>query len=115
MGSIEQPDSDLDFRELPAFPSDVPTVPLLRINLKRLLQGDLQEDEKLWRACCDLGFFYLDLRGGNGGGIEGDGLLEAANELFGLAEGVFDLSVEEKTQYDFKDKGSYFGYKGYGE
>jgi hypothetical protein len=27
----------------------------------------------------------------------------------------FDLEVAEKVKYDFKDQGSYFGYKGYGE
>ena len=54
--------TDLDFDDLPPFPKDVPTAPLLRIELCKLLGGDEAEIDRLWRACCDLGFFYLDLR-----------------------------------------------------
>ncbi|EME45502.1 hypothetical protein DOTSEDRAFT_170939 [Dothistroma septosporum NZE10] len=114
MGSIEH-DTSLDFADLPQFPSDVPTAPLLRVNLKALLDGNAAEEEKLWRACCDLGFFYLDLRHGKDQQVDGDGLLESAQQCFGLAEDVFNLPVEEKQKYDLMDKGSYFGYKGYGK
>lgn len=122
MGSISNhEDEDLSFHHLPPFPNDVPKVPLLRIQLSALLSGDPSEEEKLWRACCDLGFFYLDCRGGNGidsvsnQEVSGDALLAAAEELFGLAEGVFDLPVEEKVKYDMMGENSYFGYKGYGK
>ncbi|KAF7196235.1 2-oxoglutarate-dependent dioxygenase gloE [Pseudocercospora fuligena] len=117
MGSITPPseDQDLIFTNLPPFPSNVPTVPLLRISLSKLLSNDVAEEEKLWRACCDLGFFYLDCRGGNSSTISGDDLLSSANELFDLAEGVFDLPIEEKSQYDMMGENSYFGYKGYGK
>jgi len=119
-------EDDLTFPDLPPFPNDVPTAPLLRLSLHRLVEGDEDEVEKLWRACCDLGFFYLDLRGGvsskrdsfcddNGDGeINGDGLLQDAEALFRLGAKVFDLPDEEKLRYDFKDQGSYFGYKGLG-
>lgn len=110
MGSIEQ-DTFLDFPDLPPFPSNVPTAPFLRINLKNLLDGHIDEEEKLWRACCDLGFFYLDLRET----VDGEGLIQSAEECFGLAEGVFSLPVEEKQKYDLMEEGSYFGYKGYGK
>ena len=109
MGSIEEPE-DLVFEHLPPFPDDVPTAPLLRVSLKKLLGGDEKEDEKLWRACCDLGFFYLDLRDNTGG----DELLASADQLFRLGSEVFDLPVEEKLKYDLMSEGSYFGYKGYG-
>lgn len=106
MGSISPPeeDQDLSFANLPPFPSDVPTVPLLRISLKNLLGGDAAEEDKLWRACCDLGFFYFDLRDGNGTtgegeAVHGDDLLKAADEMFELAEGVFELDGEEKERY----------------
>lgn len=55
---------DLSFDDIPPFPDDVPTAPLLRISLKKLLLGDQQEVDRLWEACCKLGFLYLDLRGG---------------------------------------------------
>lgn len=106
MGSIStaEEDQDLSFPDLPLFPSDVPTVPLLRISLESLIAGDAAEEDKLWRACCDLGFFYLDLRNGNGvtgegRTIVGDELLKAADEMFQLAEKVFDLDVVEKEKY----------------
>ena len=121
---------ELAFDDLPPFPGNVPTAPLLRLNLNRLLQGNSQETEKLWTACRDIGFFYLDLRDGQTrksdsfqkeeddeavtSQIDGDGLLEDAAQLFALGEKLFMLSTEEKQQYDFKDRGSYFGYKGLG-
>ena len=95
------------FANLPPFPSNIPTAPLLRISLSKLLQHDPQEEERCWKACCDLGFFYLDLGS--------DAVLDDANALFEIMKSFFDLEVSEKVKYDFKDQGSYFGYKGYGE
>ena len=59
-------DHDLEFQDLPPFPADVPTVPLLRISLRRLVNGEPAELDRLWKACCEIGFFYLDLRDGRG-------------------------------------------------
>lgn len=158
----EQSDMDLNFSNLPPFPEDVPIAPLLRISLSKLNQGDAEEIGKLWKACCELGFFYLDLRGasdshrshamssasndrtenvrqevsradsatghdehgaqtkGDNVGkfevdIDGEQLLQDAEDLFRVGKSIFDLPVEEKVRYDLKDQGSYFGYKGYGE
>jgi hypothetical protein len=58
----EQCEADLNFPDLPPFPEDVPTAPLLRISLTKLTQGDSGEIDRLWQACRELGFFYLDLR-----------------------------------------------------
>ncbi|KAF2179356.1 Clavaminate synthase-like protein [Zopfia rhizophila CBS 207.26] len=103
------------FADIPPFPDTVPTAPLLRISLQKLLQRDLEEEERCWKACCDLGFFYLDLRTSeNENRVNGQGLLKDADELFEVMKGFFDLSVREKVKYDFADQGSYFGYKGYG-
>ena len=126
-------ESDLIFHDLPPFPDDVPTAPLLRLSLQKLVDNDPKEVERLWRASCDVGFFYLDLRGAiesdskrdgahdftngqttDGGRINGDGLLKDAADLFELGEKVYDLPVEEKQKYDFRDKGIAFGYKGLG-
>lgn len=95
-------------QSLPPFPDDVPTAPLLKLSLSKLQQHDPEEIARLTRACEDLGFFYLDLRG------TGDDVLEEASKLFDIAEDLYDLSLEEKQKYDFMSKGSYFGYKGYG-
>ena len=128
-GSNEQ---DLLFHDLPPFPGDVSAAPLLRLNLKKLVENDSAEIERLWRASCDVGFFYLDLRGAveenkrdsahdldgeatTDSKIDGEALLHDADALFKLAPDVFALPVSEKDKYDYKDKGSYFGYKGMGK
>lgn len=65
----EDSDSDSESEEsltyplLPPFPSNVPTAPLLRLSLQKLVQEDEEEAERLWRVCEGVGFFYLDLRG----------------------------------------------------
>jgi isopenicillin N synthase-like dioxygenase len=158
----EKGEADLSFPDLPPFPEDVPTAPLLRISLSKLTRGEREEIDKLWEACCELGFFYLDLRDGptrsnnipkpssvnylvekdledlgradspikddqfdaqtkveNLGkfdiDIDGERLLQNAEDLFKIGKNVFDLPVEEKVKYDLKDQGSYYGYKGYGQ
>ena len=99
------------FVDLPPFPDNVPTAPLLRISLAKLTSQDEAEQERCWRACQSLGFFYLDLRGC----APGTALLSDADALFELMKTFYALPVEEKVRYDFKKEGSYFGYKGYGE
>ncbi|KAI3572459.1 putative oxidoreductase [Fusarium oxysporum f. sp. albedinis] len=113
---------------VPPFPDDVPIAPLLCISLKKLLETDGAEEDRLWQACRDLGFFYIDLHTAQsvdpGSGVcqnshktqvvDGLALLSKAERLFELQKHVFKLPVEEKQRYDFKDIGSYFGYKGYG-
>lgn len=96
------------FDNAPPFPDDVPTAPLLRLSLAKLLQRDNEEVNRFIRACEDLGFFYLDLSG------PGDSLLADADELFKVGAALYDLPLEEKQKYDFMHKNSYFGYKGYG-
>ncbi|KAF1357558.1 Clavaminate synthase-like protein [Lizonia empirigonia] len=102
--------TESSFADLPPFPDNVPTAPLLRISLAKLLDHDADEQQRCWDACQELGFFYLDLRG-----AEGEALLDDADQLFCLMRAFFELPVREKVLYDFKAKGSYFGYKGYGE
>ena len=96
------------FDNMPPFPEDVPTAPLLRLSLTRLLAREPDEVNHFVRACEDLGFFYLDLSG------PGDSLLARANQLFQVGEELFDLPLEEKKNYDLLHKNVYFGYKGYG-
>lgn len=129
---------ETNFPGLIPFPDDVPTAPLLRISLQKLLKNDPSEALKLFRACTNEGFFYLDLRTAivndaaysdghatdiqtNGHGIsvsdsyiDPEKLLSDADKLFDIGEEFFKLPTEEKLKYDFKDQGSYFGYKGYG-
>ena len=116
--------ADLDFADLPPFPTDVPTVPLLRISLHKLQTGDKAELDRLWKASTELGFFYLDLTphpssgeqgSTNGSSLDSATLLDNVDQLFKVGEALYALPVAEKVKYDFKSKGSYFGYKGYGD
>jgi hypothetical protein len=105
---------DLTFPSLPPFPTNIPTAPLLRVNLKKLLSQDSSEIDKVWKASRELGFFYLDLREAVSSTINGPSLLQDIDALFSLGEQVFALPVSEKQKYDFMEQGSYYGYKGLG-
>ncbi|KAL1954382.1 hypothetical protein VTO42DRAFT_1248 [Malbranchea cinnamomea] len=96
-----------NFPGISPFPDDVPTAPLLRLSLDKLLEHDQSEIQQFCRACENLGFFYLDLRGPK----LGNTLLEDADKLFGVGARLFDLEIEEKRKYDFSKENSYFGYK----
>ena len=99
----------LSFPDLPPFPKDIPTAPLYRLSLSKV-RSDASESERLFSACRDLGFFYLDLRQSEQGEI----LLKEAEELFKMAPKLYDLGRDELQKYDYKSQGSYMGYKGFG-
>lgn len=99
-----------NFPDLPPFPDDVPTAPLLRLSLAKLLAGDKTEYERLFQASVEIGFFYLDLENSE----HGTSLLQDAGNLFRVGEKLFELDLEEKKRYDFSAQNSYFGYKGQG-
>lgn len=94
----------------PPFPDDVPTVPLLSLSLKKLREGDSTEAQRLFQVCEDIGFFYLDLKDAG----DDSGILQVVDRLFETAVELFDLPLDEKLQYDYSDRNSYFGYKAKG-
>ncbi|KAJ5924321.1 hypothetical protein N7466_008508 [Penicillium verhagenii] len=110
MQSPNHSDPSTNFPDLPPFPTDVPTAPLLRLSLEKLLDGDTSECNRLFTASVEIGFFYLDFRDSRLGGS----LLEDVDRLFGVGKELFELSLEEKNKYDFSKQNSYFGYKGQG-
>ncbi|RAL06155.1 putative oxidoreductase, 2OG-Fe(II) oxygenase family [Aspergillus ibericus CBS 121593] len=95
---------------LPPFPSNVPTAPLVRLSLSKLQSHDVAESQRLLQACEDIGFFYLDLQDST----IGANLLTLADELFTLGENLFSLSLKEKQKFDFARQDSYHGYKAQG-
>lgn len=99
-----------NFPGIPPFPDDVSTAPLLRLSSGKLLEGDPAEHRRLFQASTDIGFFYLDLSDSD----QGSSLLGDADDLFQVGERLFELSPEEKKQYDFSGQNSYFGYKAQG-
>ncbi|KAL2006257.1 hypothetical protein VTN00DRAFT_9911 [Thermoascus crustaceus] len=102
--------SSENFPGLPPFPDDVPTAPLFRLSLEKLLRKDKGEIQRFCEACEDIGFFYLDLRESE----QGNSILGDADTLFTVGESLFELSLEEKQKYDFSKQNSYFGYKAQG-
>ncbi|KAL1863292.1 hypothetical protein Plec18167_008153 [Paecilomyces lecythidis] len=99
-----------NFDGLPPFPDNVPTAPLLRLSLEKLLRHDSEEIQRFGKACEEIGFFYLDFRDSQ----HGENILEDADRLFKIGEQLFELDLEEKKKYDFSKENSYFGYKGQG-
>ena len=99
-----------NFQDLPPFPNDVPTAPLLRLSLEKLLAHDDVEFRRFCDVCEHIGFFYLDLRGTETGNL----MLVDSDHLFQVGEELFDLTLEEKQKCDFSKQNSYFGYKAQG-
>lgn len=93
-----------------SFPNHVPTAPLVTISLKKLVDRDAEEQERLFNASKSLGFFYLDMTECE----DGESLLDESSTMFDLMENFYELPVKEKLKYDFAAEGSYFGYKGLG-
>ncbi|KAL9138083.1 MAG: hypothetical protein Q9175_000693 [Cornicularia normoerica] len=98
------------FASTPPFPDDVPTAPLVRISLEKLLNNDHDETTQFFTAYKDMGFFHLDLRGT----LQGQCIVNDADKLFDVGKQLYDLFLEEKQRYDFSAHKSYSGYKGYG-
>jgi non-haem dioxygenase in morphine synthesis N-terminal len=102
---------ETSFPNIPRFPINVPTAPLIRLSLARLRNHDKDESARLFNASKDLGFFYLDLRSDNAG----EQILSEADSLFHVGEELFEIGRGELDKYDYSDQGSYFGYKGFGK
>ena len=66
------------------------------VDLQNLLKQDEGEDEKIFQAVKEEGFFYLDFRRVDQSGA----MLDMVERLFNFQESLFNLSVEEKMKYD---------------
>ncbi|KAG9231349.1 hypothetical protein BJ875DRAFT_536610 [Amylocarpus encephaloides] len=76
------------FPDLPAFPTDIQTAPLHRPTYRN----------------------FVALRKS----LKGEQLLNEANQFFDLGPKLYDLRREELQKYDYKNRGSYIEYKGFG-
>ncbi|KAL1712462.1 hypothetical protein EV715DRAFT_259493 [Schizophyllum commune] len=88
----------------PAFPSDVPTHPLLVVDYARIKAGDKAEIDRLWEAATTLGFWYLKNHGADA----------EAEAMFKMGEEVMQLPLKEKMKFEQGDDGNSFGYKAAG-
>jgi hypothetical protein len=79
-----------------AFPDDVPTIPLAKISIAKLLSDDEEEASTLFRVCSNEGFFYLDLTTEP----RGQKFSNEAQKLHHLAKDVFqNVSIDEKLLF----------------
>ena len=79
----------------PAFPDNVPVLPLARLSYAKLLSNDGVEAEKLFKASTDHGFFLLDLSDHP----DGEGLLKDVEAAFDIGKSFFALDLEEKKKF----------------
>lgn len=86
----------------PPFPDDgaFPTIDLETISLQKLQNGDDAEQSRMFEACKDWGFFYLELPDTT----EGDIIASTADDVAMVAEEVFSLPPEEKLKYSLTGK-----------
>jgi len=93
-----------DATDLPPFPDDVPTHPLLVIDYALIKERDPEETERLWTAATKLGFWYL----------KNHGVDEDVRGMFDMGAETMALPMEEKMKYEIGNEGLSFGYKAAG-
>ena len=93
------------FNAQPSFPDDMPIATLETISLMKLLAYDMLESEKLFGACRETGFFFLDMTDSEQGEI----MLHHAEEAFDLDAAILDLDQEELSKYAFRPPSDLFG------
>lgn len=81
--------------------NSLPKISLVVIDYHLLVQKDVTEINKLYKACTELGFFYLKT----------ESQLDA-DDMFTLAKQVFALPLDTNMEYEMDgNNGVYFGYK----
>lgn len=68
---------------------------LLTIDIGRLVEGDKQEAAKLLKAAKEDGIFYLEFQD-----RRFVDMIDLVDEIFALSKELFNLSEEDKMQYD---------------
>ncbi|KAG7092079.1 hypothetical protein E1B28_008458 [Marasmius oreades] len=89
--------------QLPPFPADVHTHPLLVIDYDLLEAGNQQEIDRLWDAATNLGFC-----------LKNHGVQAEVDGMFEMGEATMKLPIDEKMKFEQGDEGSSFGYKAAG-
>lgn len=86
------------FSQCPEFPSDVSVLNIPNISFSKLQNDAEHKGEKLYNACTEHGFFALDLRDSEEGGI----LLKQAEKLFDIGAETFDLGSDALDKYAYQ-------------
>lgn len=80
---------------LPPFPDDIKTAPLVSVKFEDLEKGDAEASAAFFKACKELGFFYLDLLGSK----LGESIVAEAEKLNKIQQEFFTLPNEVKDVY----------------
>jgi len=86
---------------LPPFPNNVPTHPLVVIDLDLLKAGDASEIDRLWEAATSIGFWY----------VKNHGTDKEADDMFDVGAEFMALPLEEKMKFARSGEGPRWGYK----
>lgn len=93
----------------PPFASNVETAPLVSISLEKLESGDHDESLSFFKACRELGFFYLNMNGS----LLGESLVQEAETLHALGKNFFELPREDKDRFRREVIDPFFAYRPY--
>lgn len=88
---------EFDPSSYPPFPSgpDYPTIDLETVSLKKLLDHDEAEEQRVFEICCNKGFFYLHLADCE----QGEAIEREANQICRIGEQFFAQPLDEKLKY----------------
>jgi isopenicillin N synthase-like dioxygenase len=92
---------------LPAFPDDIKTAPLVSVSFKDLENNDSNASTALFKACKELGFFYLDLFGSE----LGEKIVGESEKLNTLQKEFFELPNEVKDVYGRPHLHPFYAYR----
>jgi isopenicillin N synthase-like dioxygenase len=92
---------------LPQFPEDIKTAPLVSVSFKDLEDSDANASTALFKACKELGFFYLDLFGSE----LGETIIKEAEKLNTLQKEFFELPNEVKDVYGRPHLHPFYAYR----
>lgn len=83
--------------QYPPFPSSpqFPTIELQTISLRKIQNNDTFEQDRMFEACKNWGFFYLELPDSEQGQV----IARGADDVCRVAEKIFQLPLEEKMKY----------------
>ena len=87
------------------FPEGFPVIELPRISLRKILENDEVEVERIWSICKETGFFYLNLVDHPQGlKLWNDGV-----DVCKIGQAILpSLSMEEKLSYKARDRPGVF-------
>lgn len=97
--------SEALFKNIPPFPEDVPTAPMPTISFGSLRRRDDQVEKNVLKACREVGFFLLDLRGDE----LGTKLVHEIDQLFHVCQETMNLPDDIKEQHQNDIPRSFLG------